>query len=148
MDLNWSFLTFSQLSNTLLYKILKLRAEVFIIEQQSLYLDIDEKDEKAIHLICTQNDELVAYSRIFANDNNALSIGRLVINPSYRKKGIGNQIMRKSMEYIWDKFSNGTIEISAQSYLQKFYQNLGFKTISKEYIWDGVPHIDMSAKSF
>ena len=146
MGLVWSFLTFSELSKELLYEILRLRAQVLVVEQESPYQDIDGKDKEAMHLVGTKNGNLVAYSRIFVNGDSDPSVGRVVVSPMYRRKGIGNWIMHMSMRFIKSRLPNRIIKISAQSYLKSFYQNLGFEIDSEEYMWDGIPHVDMVAK--
>lgn len=106
MNLITNFYTFEGLSNHLLYQLLKLRSEVFVVEQQCIYLDVDGKDKDAIHLVTTQENEIVYYARIFEKGKyyqEFASIGRVIVNEKYRKERLGDELMNKSLEYI---FSN------------------------------------------
>lgn len=134
--------TFDQLTTEELYQILRLRSEVFVVEQDCVYQDVDNKDQKAIHIIGTKNGEIVAYTRIFKPGDyfNNVSIGRVVVSQDQRKYGLGKQIMQASLAAIDQRFPNQPIEISAQSYLLKFYTELGFKVTGEEYLEDGIPH--------
>jgi ElaA protein len=136
---------FSQLSTQELYDILKLRCEVFIIEQNCVYLDIDSKDQKAIHVLGYYNNELVAYSRLFdAGDyfENA-SLGRVIVATKYRDRKWGNNLMIEAIAAIKKYYNKTQITISAQLYLQKFYESHGFITTSESYLEDDIPHIEM-----
>ncbi len=134
--------TFDQLTTEELYQILRLRSEVFVVEQDCVYQDVDNKDQKALHIIGTKKGEIVAYTRIFKPGDyfNNVSIGRVVVSQDQRKYGLGKQIMQASLAAIDQRFPNQPIEISAQSYLLKFYTELGFKVTGEEYLEDGIPH--------
>lgn len=136
---------FNELSIVELYNLLQLRSEVFVVEQNCVYQDIDGKDEKAIHVLGYYNDELVAHSRLFDKGYyfEETSIGRVVVSPKYRDKKFGHDLMRVSIEAIKDNFNETIIEISAQEYLQKFYESHGFIKISEMYLEDDIPHIRM-----
>ena len=136
---------FNQLSITELYDILHLRSEVFVVEQNCIYKDIDYKDQKALHVLLKKNKQLIGYTRIFnAGDyfKNA-SIGRVLVSKSNRKNNYGTQLMEVSIKAIKTKFKESKISISAQTYLKQFYNNLGFKVSGEEYLEDGIPHIAM-----
>ncbi len=137
--------TFDQLSTTELYDILQLRSEVFVVEQDCIYQDIDGKDEKALHVLGIKNDVIVAYTRCFQPGDyfKEASIGRVVVKRSKRKFNYGNDIMNTSILAIKKHYQTETIKISAQCYLNKFYSNLGFKNTGDEYLEDGIPHIAM-----
>nr|WP_297786953.1 GNAT family N-acetyltransferase [uncultured Allomuricauda sp.] len=134
--------TFDQLTTEELYQILRLRSEVFVVEQDCVYQDVDNKDQKALHTIGTKNGKIVAYTRIFKPGDyfNNVSIGRVVVSQDQRKYGLGKQIMQASLAAINQRFPNKAIEISAQSYLLKFYTDLGFIPFGEEYLEDGIPH--------
>lgn len=136
---------FHELSIQELYDILQLRSEVFVVEQDCIYQDLDGKDVKALHIIGYKNNKIVAYTRVFkAGDYfKEASIGRVTVRKSERKYGFGVQIMQASIEIINKNFGPTTIHISAQKYLTKFYTSLGFKLIGKEYLEDGIPHVAM-----
>ncbi|GLU43251.1 GNAT family N-acetyltransferase [Allomuricauda sp. NBRC 101325] len=140
--------TFDELTTPELYQILRLRSEVFVVEQDCVYQDVDNKDQKALHVLGTKNGILVAYTRIFKPGDyfeNA-SIGRVVVAQDQRKYGFGKLIMEASLATIDEKFPNEQIEISAQSYLLKFYTELGFSAFGEEYLEDGIPHKRMLKK--
>ena len=133
---------FSELNIDELYQILRLRTEVFVVEQNCVYQDLDNKDQKAIHIYYKENDEIVAYTRIFKSGDyyKNPSIGRVVVSKKKRGKELGKKIMIFSIEYIKKNLKCDKIELSAQKYLDKFYKDLGFKKTGKDYLEDGIPH--------
>ncbi len=137
--------TFDQLSNFELYQILQLRSEVFVVEQECAYQDLDGKDEKALHIFGLKDGNIVAYTRVFAPGDyfENVSIGRVVVPKDKRKFGFGKVIMEASLKEVQKRFPEATIELSAQTYLIKFYQDLGFDTQGEGYQEDGIPHIRM-----
>tara|TARA_B100000809_G_C15140284_1_gene532895 strand:- start:8788 stop:9228 length:441 start_codon:yes stop_codon:yes gene_type:complete len=143
-----SIKTFNELSTIELYEILQLRSEVFVVEQDCAYQDIDGKDQKALHIIGIVENEIIAYTRCFQPGDyfKEASIGRVVVKESQRKFKRGNQLMNNSIEAIENHYHTNTIKISAQCYLNKFYSNLGFKSFGDEYLEDGIPHIKMIRK--
>ena len=134
--------TFSEISTQELYKILRLRSEVFVVEQNCVYQDMDNKDQKALHLLYKQEEEIIGYTRIFKAGvyYENPSIGRVVILKSERGKDLGKKIMIESIEYIKENLEAKKIELSAQKYLDKFYRDLGFYASGEEYLEDGIPH--------
>jgi len=136
---------FSQLSLEELYYLLQLRSEVFVVEQDCVYQDIDGKDQKALHVIGKKDDSIIAYTRIFKPGDyfKEASIGRVVVSENQRYLKYGHQLITASVSAIEDAFHTKEIKISAQKHLEKFYNNLGFKTIGDSYLEDGIPHIAM-----
>lgn len=139
---------FEELSTTELYQILRLRSEVFVVEQDCVYQDVDNKDQKALHVVGIKNEKVVAYTRIFKPGDyfEHASIGRVVVAMDQRKYGFGKDIMKASISVIEKRFPETPIEISAQSYLIKFYSELGFVPFGDEYLEDGIPHTRMIKK--
>jgi len=136
---------FTELNTTELYNLLQLRSEVFVVEQDCVYQDIDFKDQKALHILGYKNDVLIAYTRIFKPGyyfKNS-SIGRVLVKASERKLNFGHQIMKASITAIKSNFKEDKITISAQKYLKKFYESHGFYQVDDEYLEDGIPHIRM-----
>lgn len=134
---------FSELSTEEIYNILKLRSEVFVVEQNCVYQDIDEKDQKAIHLFIEKNSEIIAYTRIFKKGDyyeENPSIGRVVVSKKERGKNLGKEIMLNSIEFIKKELKGRKIELSAQKYLDKFYKDLDFYSEGEDYLEDGIPH--------
>ena len=143
--LNIEIKTFNELSTQELYAILQLRSEVFVVEQDCVYQDIDGKDQKALHILGYKDEKLVAYTRIFKAGYyfEETSIGRVLVHFNERKFKYGYTIMEASIAAIKTHYNETLIRISAQSYLRKFYNNLGFKEVGEEYLEDGIPHINM-----
>ena len=137
--------TFDDLSNTEIYQILRLRSEVFVVEQECIYQDIDNKDKKAVHIFLKEKNEIIAYSRVFKEKEyfENPSIGRVVVVNKRRMYGVGKKIMNISIDYIKQNIKAKSIEISAQKYLKKFYSNLGFIQQGDEYLEDNIPHLRM-----
>jgi len=140
-----SIKTFDELSIQELYAILQLRSEVFVVEQDCVYQDVDDKDQKAIHVIGYKNDAIVAYTRVFKPGDyfDDTSIGRVVVKASERKYGYGRTIMQATIDYIDVVLKETQIALSAQTYLIKFYNSLGFVEQGEGYLEDDIPHIKM-----
>lgn len=137
--------TFSELSIDELYDILQLRSEVFVVEQNCVYQDLDGKDKKALHVIGFKEGKVVAYTRLFdAGDYfEEASFGRVVVSGDTRAFGYGNVIIKASIVAIDKHYNTKSIKISAQTYLKKFYESHGFSQIGDEYLEDEIPHIAM-----
>jgi ElaA protein len=146
--MNISIKTFEQLSTKELYYILRLRSEVFVVEQDCVYQDVDDKDQKALHVLGIKDDKLVAYARIFKPGDyfKNTSIGRVVVKKEERKYGFGKDIMLGSLKAIKEEIGLVKVELSAQVYLKRFYNDLGFIEIGEGYLEDGIPHIRMLKK--
>lgn len=136
---------FSSLSVTELFEIYKLRSEVFIVEQNCAYQDVDDKDLSAAHLMLWAEKQLIAYCRILPPgvSYKEPSIGRVTLNAHFRKNGMGKELMKKAIKETLKAFNNQQIVISAQTYLLKFYSDLGFKAEGETYFEDNIPHIKM-----
>ena len=147
--MTWILKPFDKLSPLELYKILQLRNEVFIVEQNCPYQDLDNKDLKAWHLMGMRKDTLLAYSRLLAPgiSYSESSIGRVVSSPSTRKTGMGKKLMEESISQIQNLFQTDTIRIGAQMYLKKFYESFGFFQQGESYLEDNIPHIIMLRNS-
>lgn len=141
----WQIKRFNELSLSDLYSVLQLRSEVFVVEQNCVYQDIDGKDQKAIHLLGELNGILVAYARMFQPNDyfEQASIGRVIVKPSHRELKLGHELMYQAINAIKEKFKVTQITISAQLYLKKFYQSHGFVQTSEMYLEDDIPHIEM-----
>ena len=133
---------FSELSIEELYQILRLRSEVFVVEQNCVYQDLDNKDQISVHIFIKEKNEIVAYTRIFKSGDyyKNPSIGRVVVSKKKRGKELGKKIMISSIDYIKENLKSDKIELSAQKYLDKFYKDLGFYKIGVDYLEDGIPH--------
>ncbi len=146
--MNFVLKEFKQLSTIELFQIYQLRNEVFIVEQNCAYQDIDDKDIKSFHLLCYTNENLCAYCRILPPgvSYRTVAIGRVVVNSTFRNKGYGKLIMKKAIKKSLQLFSSEIITLSAQLYLKKFYEELGFSAIGNDYLEDDIPHIRMEYK--
>ena len=136
---------FNELTTDELYVILQLRSEVFVIEQDCIYQDLDHKDQLAYHILGVLDNQIIAYARIFKSGDYFLkpSIGRIVVKKEFRKFKYGYKLVENSIQFIENNLKENNILISAQSYLTKFYNSLGFIQISEEYLEDDIPHIKM-----
>ena len=145
MSLEWKIKRFQELSTAELYDLLQLRSEVFVVEQNCVYQDIDGKDRKALHLIGEYDSKIVAYARLFkAGDYfDEASIGRVVVGANCRDKKWGHELMTQAIRAVKAYFDTMKITISAQLYLQKFYESHGFLVTSETYLEDDIPHIQM-----
>jgi ElaA protein len=142
----WKCNFFTDLTNLELYKINQLRSKVFIVEQNCVYQDCDDKDLKAYHYCGWEKENLVAYSRLFDKGisyPDAASIGRVVTSPSVRGKKAGKELMHHSIEEVYHLFGKVPIRISAQRYLKRFYESFSFAQKSGIYMEDGIEHISM-----
>ncbi len=143
--IEWQIKRFKQLSADELYQLLQLRSEVFVVEQNCVYQDIDGKDSKALHQLGYYKGRLIAYARLFDAEQYFpdASIGRVLIAKEARDKQWGHDLMRYAIEVIYLEFHQRKITISAQLYLKKFYERHQFVKVGDEYLEDGIPHIRM-----
>jgi ElaA protein len=143
--MNWKIKAFNQLNNYELYEILKLRTKVFVVEQNCVFQDMDDKDQKSLHVMGFEDDILVAYSRLVPSgvSYKEASIGRVVTDPDYRNRGLGRELMQVSIDKLYEEYGTQPIRIGAQCYLTTFYQSFAFNINSDEYLEDGIPHIEM-----
>ncbi len=147
-SIDWQIKRFNELSLEHLYQIMSLRSEVFIVEQNCVYQDLDNKDQAALHVCGFYYDNLVAYARLFEAgkyfDNPA--IGRVIVSAEARSLNIGHELMRNSIAAVAKFYGSDSITISAQVYLIKFYQQHGFVSVGEDYLEDGIPHVLMQRK--
>ena len=145
MELYFETKTFNQLDVNELYAILQLRTEIFVVEQDCVFQDMDGKDQKALHVLGIYNHKIVAYARLFeAGDYYEFaSIGRVVINQIYRNKKWGNNLMQYAIDVIKNQLGTRQITIGAQLYLEDFYKKQGFIRTSDIYLEDNIKHIEM-----
>jgi len=144
MALKFKIRRFNALSAGEMYSMLQLRSEVFVVEQNCVYQDIDGKDRKAIHLLGEFEGELVAYARLFNPGDyfEQASIGRVVVRQKFRDRNFGHDLMREAIAVLGE-LGETRITISAQLYLKKFYESHGFVAVGESYLEDDIPHIEM-----
>jgi ElaA protein len=145
MQIQWLLKKFEELTPYQLYAILQLRNEVFVVEQNCVFQDADDKDQDSFHLMGFLNSKLVAYTRLVPPgiSYEQPSIGRVVTSPSVRRSGAGKELMQQSIKAVYDLFGKQPIKIGAQLYLKKFYESFDFKQASAVYDEDGIDHIYM-----
>ncbi|WP_440873915.1 GNAT family N-acetyltransferase [Thalassotalea sp. PLHSN55] len=146
--LDWQVKTFKQLSTKELHDVIKLRLEVFVVEQNCVYQDLDNNDthENTVHVFAYDEGEVAAYLRILPKGltyQEYVSIGRVVTSEKARGKALGHQLIAKGIEVYQQQFDQQALKISAQEHLQKFYQQHGFVSVGESYLEDGIPHIGM-----
>ena len=141
--------TFNQLTTQQLHDLMRLRIDVFVVEQDCPYPEIDGRDLDATHILGTDNDEIVAYTRILPAGSvfPEVSFGRVVVAQSHRGKSLGHDLLKFTLATIEAEHGNIPVRISAQVYLVGYYQQYGFEIAGEEYLEDGLPHIDMLRKS-
>lgn len=145
LPLAWQCLTFRDLTSYQLYQILRLRQEVFAVEQNSVYLDVDGKDLDALHVLAEEDGRVLAYCRLLAPGVKyaEASIGRVVTAPEVRGTGAGRELMRQALAACQQHYPETGNRISAQLYLQTFYEGFGYEAVGEPYGEDGIPHIEM-----
>jgi ElaA protein len=143
--MEWRLLKFEEFDINLLYEVLKLRVDVFVVEQNCAYPDLDTYDHQSLHLLCIEKEEVIAYCRVLppGEKYDVCSIGRVIVKEKARGTGIAGQLMVKAIEEAENAWNIKTIQLSAQSHLQKFYGSLGFITTSDVYDEDGILHVNM-----
>ncbi|MDB2330997.1 GNAT family N-acetyltransferase [Alteromonas sp.] len=145
--LSWVLLPFDELTTHQLFDVLKLRVDVFVVEQECAYPELDEKDRhpETRHLMGFSGQELVAYARLIPPglSYESASIGRVVTAADYRRNGAGKALLKEAIHRCGAKWPHHNIEIGAQEYLLDFYQSFGFEASSPVYLEDGIPHLDM-----
>ena len=142
--MEWKLKKFDDLTSDELYGILKLRSEVFVVEQDCVYQDLDDKDQLSYHLFLENDGETVAVSRIIPENVSYedMAIGRVIVKKSYRGQKISRVMMQKAIDYIIDDLGKTSIRLSGQAYLCEFYLSLGFKKVSERYLEDGIYHYE------
>jgi len=139
---------FDELSGEEVYEILKLRSEVFVVEQQCIYDDCDGKDKTSYHLFAKKENKIILYLRILKKgvSYDEISIGRVLVNIEYRSKGLAKQMMKCAIGFIENNLNENRVRISAQQYLLEFYSSLKFVKVSEVYLEDNIPHVEMLYK--
>jgi len=137
--------TFDQLTNRELYEILSLRSEVFVVEQTSIYQDVDGKDYDSMHIFIKSDEKIIGYMRAIPKgiSFDEASIGRVIMAKNHRKSGLGRQLMNETINYAFNEMNEPIIRIHGQCYLENFYSSLGFKRVSEDFLEDGILHCAM-----
>ena len=147
MEVNFRAVPYAKLTTDQLYTLLRLRAEVFVVEQNCPYQDLDDKDQHAVHVLgLTEDGRLAAYTRLLDKGisyPDYASIGRVITAPFARGQGLGRPLMEYSVSELFDRFGTQPLKISAQAHLQAYYNSVGFRTVTEEYLEDDIPHVGM-----
>ncbi len=146
--MHWVLKKYKQLTVEEFHDILQLRINVFVVEQNCPYPELDGKDKKAFHFYAVAEEnpsKILAYTRLFKQGDyyQQAAIGRVVVHPKFRSTGLGHELIKKSIIQIENLFQTSEIKIGAQTYLEKFYKSHGFNKVGEEYLEDGIPHIYM-----
>ncbi|MEG0260975.1 MAG: GNAT family N-acetyltransferase [Lysinibacillus sp.] len=143
--MTWKIQKFEQLTTEELYKILQLRVNVFIVEQQTCYEDLDNHDQNSIHLSYVEDGKLLAYTRLLPPGEKfeTASLGRVITHADARGTGLGKEMIQHALDIIEKEWPGAAVFIQAQEYLKGFYGSYGFKPVSEPYIYDSLPHRDM-----
>lgn len=147
--MEWKIKKYEDLTVDELYNILKIRNEIFVVEQNCPYQDCDGKDKQAYHLFLVNDNDIIAYTRILKKgvSYEEVSIGRFLVAEKYRGKGIAKEMLSKSIDFIEEVLGEKEIRISAQVYIMNLYLKYGFKKVTDTYLEDGIPHVEMLYKS-
>lgn len=143
--MHWDYQSFDEINGIDLYELLKLRVDVFIVEQNCSYSELDNYDQEAIHVSCRDESGLIAYARLLPKrvKYNEPSIGRVIIRADKRGTGLAHILMENCKKHMKEIWAPDEIRLQAQSHLENFYSTHGFKTISEPYVDDQIPHVDM-----
>ena len=143
--MNWMIKKFDELSAKELYEILRVRAEVFVVEQACVYQDLDAKDASAYHIYLEDDHQILAYARILEKGISypEVSIGRVLTMPPFRGNGWARRLLEAAISFVENTMGEEHIRISAQAYLLEFYKELGFLPVTDIYLEDGIEHIGM-----
>jgi len=141
--MQWFLKSFDELSLNEFHSILKLRIDIFVVEQDCPYHELDNKDQIAFHFFCKKNEEVIAYTRIFKPGDyyREAAFGRVGVHLNFRKQELGKQLIKKTIEETHLLFGKVPIKIGGQVYLKEFYESFGFRQVGAEYLEDGIPHI-------
>ncbi len=140
--MEWKIVPFAQLSTDELYDMMKLRFDIFVLEQRCFYQEFDGRDKAGAHLILKDEEKIVGTARIL-EEPDRIYMGRIVLLPEYRSKGLGKEMLERVFVYIREHFPEKEVELQAQTYLRGFYESLGFETTSPYYMDEGIEHVDM-----
>lgn len=143
--MQWETLSFTELTSPRLYAVLRLRQQVFVVEQRCAYLDIDNLDQQATHMLGTREGELVAYQRCLPPGLSCpeSALGRIIVCPAVRNQQLGRELVRRGVDYNLAQWPGCDIRINAQAHLQAFYASLGFVAEGSEYLEDDIVHRQM-----
>ena len=144
-EIHWSIKVFDELTNKELYDLLKLRVDVFVVEQACAYPEIDGADPTAIHVLAQNvENELIAYGRILPPDEHGLPhVGRIVVHNDRRNQSLASELMQRALEILLQQYGTRRSALAAQSHLEKFYARFGYVRVGPDYMWDGIMHVDM-----
>ena len=143
--MTWKLYRFEELTASELYEMLKLRVDVFVVEQNCPYPELDNLDQQSVHLAYRENGKILAYARLVPGEikYGVPSIGRVIVSPDARGRGLARELIRKSIDFIFTEWQSEEIRLQGQLYLKEFYKSFGFDPISDVYDEDGIPHLDM-----
>ncbi|ANU15083.1 putative acetyltransferase [Planococcus halocryophilus Or1] len=143
--MDWKVYQFDDLSARKLYDVLKLRVDVFVVEQNCPYPELDGLDQRSVHLLCSEKEDVLAYARLVpaGAKYEVPSIGRVIVHKDARGRGLAKELLERSIDYISNEWHAEAIKLQGQVYLKEFYESFGFQSISESYDEDGIPHVDM-----
>ncbi|WP_427025158.1 GNAT family N-acetyltransferase [Aureimonas ureilytica] len=145
----WLWRRFDELTARELHDVLKLRCDVFVVEQRCAFAEIDGQDPAALHLLYREGEALAGCLRVFApqGPSGAARIGRVATSPDHRGGGLGHRLMGEAVRFCAEHWPQAAIDLSAQSHLQSFYGKHGFQPVSETYLEDDIPHVDMRRRA-
>ena len=146
--MTWKIQRYEELTKEDLYKIIQLRVNVFIVEQQTCYEDLDNHDQNSIHISYVRDGKIFAYTRLLPPGEKfeMASLGRVITSQEARGTGLGKEMIQLALDTIEKTWPGSEVFIQAQNYLKNFYSSFGFEAVSEPYIYDSLPHLDMLYK--
>ncbi|RXJ04184.1 GNAT family N-acetyltransferase [Anaerobacillus alkaliphilus] len=143
--MTWKIKTYEELTKEQLYNIVRERINIFVVEQNCPYPELDDLDQGSFHLFYEKEGEIRAYCRILPKGlkYQQVSIGRVIVKEEYRRQGLASELMRNAITFVEEELQEQQIKIQAQDHLREFYGSFGFSPISETYLEDGIPHVDM-----
>lgn len=144
-DISWSVKHFAELTPHEVHDIMRLRVDVFVVEQRCVYPEIDGHDPEALHVQgITADGQLAAYARILPpHGSEPPHVGRVIVDPAWRGRHLGRHLMHHALHAVERTYGSRRSALAAQAYLVRFYGSFGYTPVSDEYLWDGIPHVDM-----
>ena len=148
-DLRWEWYALAEMEPMLLYDMLALRETIFVVEQSCIYQELDGLDKRAQHLLVCRGETVVACLRVLPPDESEadVRIGRVAVSRDWRKRGIARVMVHKAIELAGEDYPLSEVCLNAQTYLQSFYESLGFQLCGDEFLEDGIPHVPMQMQA-
>lgn len=142
----WHFKIFDELTAREFHDIIKIRSQIFVVEQKSAFQEVDGIDLHAVHILKTTNTDIQTYGRVYEQEDGAMSFGRILVPKIFRGQGLGRELLEQVMNYLEENHPEKEVIIQAEEYLTDFYETFGFEIVSERYLDVGIWHVEMKLK--